>query len=143
VGRIVEVPEEGNILVADFWDSKPARIKVDIKDLILVSKASEREDVAVKKEEPKVVQKSNTGEHEAVAKPSRYNQGTIEVWDAIQGMGLDYMQGNIVKYVARYKHKNGIQDLHKTMNYLLKVIANETGQDYYELRKKSIEDIVG
>lgn len=32
-------------------------------------------------------------------------------------MSLNFIQGNIVKYVSRYKDKNGKQDLEKVMHY--------------------------
>jgi hypothetical protein len=46
----------------------------------------------------------------------------IETWDYILSQGLGYMEGNIVKYVTRYKRKNGIEDLRKAQHYLSKLI---------------------
>lgn len=80
-------------------------------------------------------------EKETVAKPKRYSQGSIEVWDAIQQLGADFRQGSIIKYIMRYKHKNKAEDLKKAMNYIAKMLAEETGEDYYELRKKSLDEI--
>lgn len=51
-----------------------------------------------------------------------YKQFNIEVWDAILDWQLGYLEGNVVKYVARYKHKNGLQDLEKAAHYLQKLI---------------------
>jgi hypothetical protein len=31
---------------------------------------------------------------------------------------LDYFQGNVVKYVSRWKYKNGMEDLKKAKHYL-------------------------
>jgi hypothetical protein len=78
---------------------------------------------------------------ETAAKPKRYNNGTIEVWDAIDQLGFNYFQGAITKYIARYKDKNGPEDLVKAINYCVKLIANETGIDYYELHKLSPEEL--
>lgn len=141
VGRIVEIKANGDIMV-DFWDSKPAKNKIDKEDLELYTKWNEREDVAAKEEvqEPtKITTKAS--ENEAGAKPTRYNQGDIEVWDAIVGMKLDYMQGSVLKYISRYEHKNGTQDLYKALNYLIKMVANRTGKDYYDIRGKTIDQI--
>ena len=33
-------------------------------------------------------------------------------------LGLNFCEGNIVKYVSRYKYKNGLQDLKKAQHYL-------------------------
>ena len=45
-----------------------------------------------------------------VNKPPHYNNGKIETIDAIKsalGEGVEfYLQGNIMKYVWRYRHKN-------------------------------------
>ncbi len=50
--------------------------------------------------------------------PSHYNHGSIEVIDAIEDWKLGFHDGNVVKYVARHKHKNGIEDLKKARWYL-------------------------
>ena len=31
---------------------------------------------------------------------------------------LDFVTGNIVKYIARYPHKNGVEDLKKALHYV-------------------------
>lgn len=61
---------------------------------------------------------------EQVVHPKHYNQG-IEMWDYAASHNLDFFEGNIVKYVTRWKHKNGLQDLHKAKMYLDKLIELE------------------
>jgi len=56
--------------------------------------------------------------------PSHYTQGMIEVLDAIQDWKMNYIEGNIIKYVARYKFKNGKEDLEKAQFYLNKLIED-------------------
>ena len=64
--------------------------------------------------------------------PSYYRKN-IEVTDFIieydmnflEGNKLDYFQGNIIKYVTRYKDKNGIEDLKKAKWYLDKLIKQK------------------
>lgn len=80
-------------------------------------------------------------EIETAAKPTRYNRGSLEVWDAIEKLQLNYMQGNVLKYVSRYKDKKGPEDLLKAINYIVKMIAQETGEDYYELHKLTPEEL--
>lgn len=63
--------------------------------------------------------------------PSHYQQGSIEPIDYImaQGWGPNYCRGNIVKYVTRYEHKNGVEDLHKAQRYLgwlIEAVEKET-----------------
>ena len=61
-----------------------------------------------------------------VNNPPHYNKSGIETIDAIKAMtdtGYEYyLQGNIMKYLWRYKYKNGLEDLHKAQWYLNKLI---------------------
>jgi hypothetical protein len=43
--------------------------------------------------------------------PSHYQRGTIEVWDFIVDQGLDYLSGNVIKYVCRAGHKSHESEL--------------------------------
>lgn len=56
--------------------------------------------------------------------PAHYTQG-IECWDYITSHNLGYLEGNVIKYVTRYKLKNGLEDLEKAKAYLEKLIAEE------------------
>jgi len=60
-----------------------------------------------------------------VNSPKHYTQGNMEVITAIEGMALDYHQGNVVKYVSRYRYKNGIEDLRKAKWYIDRLIYIE------------------
>lgn len=58
--------------------------------------------------------------------PSHYKQGSMEVIDAIEGLGLDgdFCLGNVLKYIARSKHKGSeLTDLGKAMWYLKRKIS--------------------
>lgn len=59
---------------------------------------------------------------EEIKSPKRYTQGSIECWDYILDKEMNYLEGNIIKYVTRYKLKNGIEDLKKARVYLDKLI---------------------
>ena len=60
---------------------------------------------------------------EAVNHPPHYNQGTIEVIDAIEDWGLDFNAGNVVKYVSRHQHKaEPLEDLKKSRWYIDRII---------------------
>jgi hypothetical protein len=58
--------------------------------------------------------------------PRHYNSGKYEVIDVIEDSLKDgfepYCIGNVMKYVSRYKHKNGVEDLKKAQWYLGRVI---------------------
>ena len=66
---------------------------------------------------------------EKVEHPDHYNQGKVEVWDYVWDHQLDFFEGNIVKYVSRWKHKNGLQDLKKAKEYLDKLITLAEKED--------------
>lgn len=59
--------------------------------------------------------------------PDHYTQGRYEVIDVIADNltfeGLEgYCTGNVLKYVMRYRHKNGVEDLKKARWYLDRLI---------------------
>lgn len=54
--------------------------------------------------------------------PSHYKQGAIQPWDYIVANNMCYLSGNVVKYVTRYKYKNGLEDLKKARAYIDKMI---------------------
>lgn len=61
-----------------------------------------------------------------VNKPPHYNQAGIECVDAIAAAtdgGFEYyLQGNIIKYLWRYRYKNGNEDLKKAQWYLNRLL---------------------
>ena len=66
-----------------------------------------------------------------VNSPPHYNKAGIECIDAIAaatGDGYEhYLQGNIIKYLWRYRYKNGTEDLKKAQWYLAKLIEEVEG----------------
>ncbi len=65
-----------------------------------------------------------TGKKEDAINPSYYKQG-IETIDYINSKQMSYLEGNVVKYVSRYKNKNGLEDLLKCQWYINKLIELE------------------
>ena len=59
-----------------------------------------------------------------VKHPSHYTKG-IEMWEYAYSQNLNFFEGNIIKYVTRWRHKNGIEDLLKAKQYLDKLIEKE------------------
>ena len=64
--------------------------------------------------------------------PAHYNKAGIETIDALEAMLVDgfdyYLQGNIVKYLWRFRYKNGVEDLRKAQWYLNKLIEVYDGK---------------
>lgn len=54
-------------------------------------------------------------------KPTYYGS-QVDVIDFCQINNLDFMQGNVIKYVTRYKDKNGKEDLLKAKEYIDRMI---------------------
>lgn len=67
--------------------------------------------------------------------PSHYNQGGIEVWDVIKAYTKDlegpeaFYAGNVIKYVLRWNHKNGIEDLEKAKVYIDMIIKGRKNKE--------------
>ena len=57
--------------------------------------------------------------------PDHYGNSGIDVIDFCQANNLDFMQGNVIKYIARYRKKNGLEDVRKAVEYINRILANE------------------
>lgn len=73
--------------------------------------------------------------------------GAIQTWDYIVANDLGFLEGNIVKYVTRFRKKNGVQDLLKAQHYLDKLIEVENerlrrASDRNDQHKQTAENIV-
>lgn len=72
----------------------------------------------------------NLGEEkpDPVFNPAHYTQGVVECIDAIESAVADkdgieaFLTGTILKYLWRYRAKNGIEDLRKAQCYLSRLI---------------------
>lgn len=77
--------------------------------------------------------------------PDHYTSGGIECIDAIRAsLGdkefADYCKGNIIKYLWRYRLKNGAEDLRKAQVYLNWMIEAEEKAEAKTIRKTSIDE---
>lgn len=77
----------------------------------------------------KIIDDETKAKHDNVNNPSHYTTGEIEVIDYMQDkLTADqfegYCIGNVIKYVSRYRYKNGKEDLEKARWYLGKAINN-------------------
>lgn len=56
--------------------------------------------------------------------PEHYLRGGMEAIDVIEAFGLDYHDGQVVKYILRADHKDdGLEDREKALWYLARKIA--------------------
>lgn len=85
---------------------------------------------------------------EDIVNPKRYTQNRLQCWDFWIKAGLDPLIACAVKYVWRYKYKNGIDDLLKAKVFLDKAILTFKGIDglyfsekFYLLSPSEVEDL--
>ena len=71
-----------------------------------------------------------------IKKPPHYNQGGIEPIDYIVANKLSYCEGNVVKYISRWKFKNGVEDLKKAKQYIDFIIDKENLNTVTETKLK-------
>lgn len=76
---------------------------------------------------------------EKVNHPSHYNSSKMETIDVLLNTLTfeeykGFLKGNIIKYLCRYEHKNGIEDLEKAKWYIQRLIEDQ---------KKKNEEKVG
>lgn len=53
-----------------------------------------------------------------------YRVSALQPWDIIESWGLNFWQGNVVKYVLRAPHKAGREDFEKAKHYIEYLIEN-------------------
>ena len=58
---------------------------------------------------------------------NHYKEFRIQPIEFIEGNDLGFSVGNIIKYVCRYKYKNGKEDLLKARHYIDLLIELEYG----------------
>ena len=74
---------------------------------------------------------------------SHYMYFDIQPYEFISKNNLSFFQGCVVKYVCRYMHKNGVEDLDKIIHYCeleKKKLQDKTWIKGYKKWKKQNED---
>lgn len=69
----------------------------------------------------KATEKQEGGNH--------YKRYAIQPTEFIHRNGLNFIQGNVIKYLMRYREKNGLQDLQKAKHYIDLLIEFEYGKE--------------
>jgi hypothetical protein len=70
---------------------------------------------------PKPLSKQEGGSH--------YKDLRIQPVEFIHANNIGYFEGNVIKYIVRYKSKNGLQDLLKAKHYIEMLIELEYGSE--------------
>ena len=77
--------------------------------------------------------------------PQHYRQGSIEPWDFIVSQDLNFLEGNIIKYVTRAGKKDGesrLDDLTKAATYLRKLIETASQNESTSPRPDGSSDSI-
>ena len=57
--------------------------------------------------------------------PKHYSRWKIEPVQFMMENEIPYVEGNVIKYIMRWRYKGGLEDLHKAQEYLNILIKNE------------------
>ena len=77
--------------------------------------------------------------------PTYYHKGGYDVIEFCNKYEISFVTGNIIKYIVRYKNKNGIEDLKKAREYINRryvedlIIDNEDKIKFYRENNLSYE----
>jgi len=81
-----------------------------------------------REEEKNTTRNTEQVEVDKVNSPPHYNNGGMECIDYIQQQLCEhfssYCQGNVIKYLHRWRYKNGVEDLKKAELYLKAMIRD-------------------
>lgn len=72
-----------------------------------------------------------TESSEAFSDPKHYTSQPMQPIYFIEANKLSFMEGNIVKYVTRWKQKDGVRDLYKAKRYLEMLINQAEGKEKF------------
>lgn len=56
---------------------------------------------------------------------NHYKDMKIQPIEFIHANNIDYLAGNVIKYIVRHKKKNGIEDVKKALHYCQLIIEME------------------
>lgn len=115
----------------------PIRNKVDAlaeRELVLARLAWLNEYIAdpnpPQPAEPRTVETVDGPVGDVGKPPAQYvGKGGLQPFDIIDAFDLDFYEGNAMKYLLRWRKKNGLEDLRKAAHYIDEVIVRATGPE--------------
>ncbi len=96
---------------------------------------------AAQEEEPVVIDDGKyapTIQGDRVFRPKHYTQYAIEPFTFLMLNKVPFAEGNVIKYVMRWRQKNGIEDLQKAKRVLDMMIEMETNTHLYQPKKSCL-----
>ena len=117
----------------DLTKGKIYKVDYEYSDCIIVTN-----DLGERKKYPLDTFGKLTNNVEDKTKPSYYGTG-FDVIDFCQKNNLDFMQGNVIKYVTRYTEKNGKEDLLKAREYIDRIIKENYKDNTTVVKDKGVK----
>ena len=112
------------------WDSLKARWPDKPEECLMSAQKSKTITGSLYHPADSMLDKQMFPEKDNVNHPPHYNKGGLEAIDYIEQQledgFADYLEGNVLKYIHRWRYKNGIEDLRKAEWYLKKLIEANT-----------------
>lgn len=100
--------------------NKTYKVEKELKHTYLICDDLGKYDYYTK---PRFTELQTEQQTEELIKPTYYNkENGISPFDYIKANNLNYFEGNLIKYITRYKEKNGLEDLLKAKTYLDELI---------------------
>lgn len=77
-------------------------------------------------------------EDDNVVHPAHYTQWTLEPFTFLMLNQVPFAEGNVIKYVLRWRKKNGLEDLRKAKRVIEMMIELEENRSKYMPEKGSL-----
>jgi len=87
-----------------------------IIEAVIIKRKLQTIPILIKELESKYI-KAEKLKSEDNTKPLHYGKFNIQPIELIDALNLEFDEGNIVKYISRYRYKNGLEDLKKALVY--------------------------
>ena len=76
--------------------------------------------------------------NDKVFNPAYYTQWPIEPFTFLMLNDVPFAEASVIKYMMRWRKKDGIQDLHKAARIIEMIIELETNKSDYTAKKTSL-----
>jgi hypothetical protein len=74
---------------------------------------------------------------------THYKKLEIDPWMVIRANKMGYFDGNALKYIMRYREKDGLQDLQKAKHYLEELIRQEEAKGALGAAREELPSALG
>lgn len=111
----------------------------DMEDYWELSRRNAEAREAITKRMDIIGQNGNDGLHyndeamKSLGEPPEHYNFDIQPWDYMESLFSEegfcgFLEGNVIKYISRWRDKNGVEDLKKAQTYLNKLIEFADGE---------------